>query len=73
MDERFTADGWQSRAVSRETESGDKMVVVWSSAFEPNGTSDDEAASIVGGISETGLEAVRHRISRDLPKGLPHY
>lgn len=45
------------------TESGDQTVVVWSSTFEPDGVSEEEAATIVGGVYETGLEAVRQRFA----------
>jgi hypothetical protein len=51
------------RATLSVTESVGKTVVIWSSTFEPNGVSEEEATSIVGGVYDTGLEAVKQRFA----------
>jgi Polyketide cyclase / dehydrase and lipid transport len=49
------------KATLSVTESDGKATVVWSSTFEPNGASEEEATQIVGSVFDTGLEAVKQR------------
>ena len=51
------------KATLSVTQSAGKTVVIWSSTFEPNGVSEEEATSIVGGVYDTGLEAVKQRFA----------
>ncbi len=44
-------------------EKGDNSTIVWSSTFMAEGASDDEAADIVGGIYQTGLDALKEKFA----------
>lgn len=44
--------------------SGPKAVLTWTSTFEPEGVTEEEAVNIVGGVYDTGLEAVKQRFGQ---------
>ena len=49
-------------AVFEVKDNGDSSTIVWSSSFASDGASDEEAAEVVAGIYEAGLDAIKARI-----------
>lgn len=48
-------------AVFSVSETNGKADVTWSSRFEPDGVSEEEATDVIGGVYEAGLDAVKNR------------
>ena len=40
-------------------EADDGCAVVWTAQFEPSGASEDEAVTVIGGIFDSGLDALK--------------
>ena len=49
------------RSTLSVAEAGGKARVTWSSSFRPRGASEQEAARVVTGVYDAGLEALRKR------------
>ena len=41
---------------------GGKAKVIWRSSFEPKGASAEEAAKVIGGIYDAGLESIAAKV-----------
>ncbi len=46
------------------TENGDGATVTWSSSYESNGVSDDEALELMTGIYRTGLDELKNQLGQ---------
>ncbi len=51
------------KATFEVRETGDTSTIVWSSTFTADGASDDEAEEMLGGIYQTGLDALKDKFA----------